>query len=162
MQPKTKRMIVVAGIVVSILCACMMRSNGQTKPTQPMKLNAGIATAKLAESKDFYTRVLGFGVSFENDFYLLLHTPDGRAQISFLLPNHASQQPVFKPAYGGQGMYLTIEVEDVDAMFARLKALGTPLAFDVRTERWGDRHFGLVDPNGIAIDIVTYTPPDHH
>ena len=37
-----------------------------------MKLNAGIITEKLAESKAFYTQVLQFGVTFENDFYLLL------------------------------------------------------------------------------------------
>ena len=56
-----------------------------------MKLNAGIITEKLAESKAFYTQVLQFGVTFENDFYLLLHTPNHEAEISFLLPNHPSQ-----------------------------------------------------------------------
>ena len=49
-----------------------------------MKLNAGIITEKLAESKVFYTQVLQFGVTFENDFYLLLHTPNQEAEISFL------------------------------------------------------------------------------
>ena len=48
-----------------------------------MKLNAGIITEKLAESKAFYTQVLQFGVTFENDFYLLLHTPNQEAEISF-------------------------------------------------------------------------------
>lgn len=48
-----------------------------------MKLNAGIITSKLAESKAFYINNLGFGVTFENDFYLLLHTPDKQAEISF-------------------------------------------------------------------------------
>jgi len=41
-----------------------------------MKLNAGIITSKLDESKAFYQDVLGFGVTFENEFYVLLHTPD--------------------------------------------------------------------------------------
>ena len=36
-----------------------------------MKLNAGILTEKLAETKAFYTQHLGFGVTFENEFYLL-------------------------------------------------------------------------------------------
>ena len=60
-----------------------------------MKLNAGIVTSKLAESKEFYTKVLGFGVTFENEFYLLMHTPNKEAEISFLLPEHPSQQPFF-------------------------------------------------------------------
>ena len=69
-----------------------------------MKLNAGIITEKLAESKAFYTQVLQFGVTFENDFYLLLHTPNHEAEISFLLPNHPSQQPLFQKPFTQQGV----------------------------------------------------------
>ena len=121
-----------------------------------MKLNAGIITSRLPESKQFYADVLGFGVTFENDFYLLLHTPDHQAELSFLVPDHPSQQPLFHPAFKGQGVYLTIEVPDVDAEYARIRALGTSLAFPLRNEPWGDRHFAIIDPNGVSIDIVTY------
>ena len=79
-----------------------------------MKLNAGIITEKMAETKVFYTKTLGLGITFENEFYLLLHTPGKEAEISFLLPNHPSQQPLFHKPFQGQGMYLTIEVDDVD------------------------------------------------
>jgi catechol 2,3-dioxygenase-like lactoylglutathione lyase family enzyme len=60
-----------------------------------MKLNSGIVTSKLVETKKFYTEILGFGVTFENEFYILLHTPNKEAEISFLLPNHPSQEPLF-------------------------------------------------------------------
>ncbi|SKB26725.1 Uncharacterized conserved protein PhnB, glyoxalase superfamily [Parapedobacter luteus] len=122
-----------------------------------MKLNAGIITEKLAESKAFYTETLGFGVTFESEFYLLLHTPGHTAEISFLLPDHPSQQPLFQPAFGGQGIYLTIEVEDVDELYEAVKAKGVPVAIDLRDEPWGDRHFAIVDPNGVGVDIVTYS-----
>lgn len=124
-----------------------------------MKLNAGVITPNLQETKQFYSSVLGFGVTFENDFYVLLHTPDQQAELSFLLPNHPSQQPLFQPAFTGQGIFLTIEVSDVDAEYARIRALGIPIAIELRDEPWGDRHFAIVDPNGIGIDIVTYAPP---
>ena len=124
-----------------------------------MKLNAGIITDKLSESKEFYTKVLGFGVSFENDFYLLMHTPDNSEQISFLLPEHPSQHPVFQPPFQGEGVYLTIEVEDVDKVYQDLKSRGVAIAIEIRDEPWGDRHFAIVDPNGIGVDIVTYTQP---
>ncbi len=39
-----------------------------------MELNARIVTEKLAETKAFFTSVLGFEVNFENDFYLMMHT----------------------------------------------------------------------------------------
>ena len=51
-----------------------------------MKLNAGIITEKLQETKKFYTEVLDFELSFENEFYLLLRTPNQSAEISFLQP----------------------------------------------------------------------------
>ena len=123
-----------------------------------MKLNAGILTEKIAETKKFYTGVLNFGVSFENEFYLLLHTPDKESEISFLLPNHPSQQPFFHKPFQGQGVYLTIEVDDADELYALLKDKGVTIKIDIRDEPWGDRHFAIEDPNGIGIDIVKYSP----
>lgn len=123
-----------------------------------MKLNAGIITPKLAESKAFYTGILNFGVTFENDFYLLLHTPDHSAELSFLLPNHPSQQPLFHKPFSGQGVYLTIEVDDVDKLYEDLKKKGVDIRIELRDEPWGDRHFAIEDPNGIGIDFVKYSP----
>lgn len=131
------------------------RTNGST-----MQMNAGIITADLAATKSFYQDFLDFGVSFENDFYLLLHTPNQQAQLSFLLPHHPTQQPLFQQPFQGQGMYLTIEVDDVDAVYERLKEKGVEIKIDIRDEPWGDRHFAIEDPNGIGIDMVTYTKPD--
>ncbi|HET9052802.1 MAG TPA: VOC family protein, partial [Cyclobacteriaceae bacterium] len=124
-----------------------------------MKLNAGIITQKLQETKAFYTGKLNFTVVFENEFYLLLQTPDGSDQLSFLLPGHPTQRPIFQSAFSGNGVYLTLEVENVDAVYRQIRALGVPIEIELRNEAWGDRHFAIVDPNGIGIDIVTYTKP---
>ncbi|OJJ23784.1 glyoxalase [marine bacterium AO1-C] len=142
----------------------MINAVAQNKPAHPqtihkMKLNAGIITKKLKETKDFYTHFLGFGVTFENEFYLLMHTPNKQAEISFLLPNHPTQQPLFQPTFGGKGVYLTIEVDDVDTIYQQLKAKGAVIKIDIRDEPWGDRHFAIEDPNGVGIDIVKHTPP---
>lgn len=125
-----------------------------------MKLNAGIITDKIAETKKFYVNVLDFGISFENDFYLLLHTPNQEAEIGFLLPNHPTQRPIFQKPFSGEGVYLTIEVEDVDALYETVKATGVAIEIELRDEPWGDRHFAIVDPNGIGIDLVNYTKPN--
>ena len=123
-----------------------------------MKFNAGIITTRLVESKEFYRKVLNFGVTFENDFYLLLHTPNKKSEISFLLPNHPTQQPIFQKEYQGQGLYLTIEVEDVDEVYKDIIRKGIEIKIDIRDEPWGDRHFAIEDPNGVGVDIVTYSP----
>lgn len=124
-----------------------------------MKLNAGIITSKIEETKMFYSQLLGFGVTFENDFYLLMHTPDQKTEISFLLPEHHSQQPLFQPAFEGKGVYLTLEVENVDHWYKKLKEKGADIKIELRDEPWGDRHFAIEDPNGVGIDIVRYQPP---
>ncbi len=124
-----------------------------------MKMNAGIITEKMEATKRFYTDVLDFGVTFENEFYLLMHTPGHQAELSFLLPNHPTQQPIFHTPFEGKGMYLTIEVDDVDALYAKIKEKGIAIAVEIRDEPWGDRHFSIVDPNGIGIDLVRYTAP---
>ena len=123
-----------------------------------MKLNAGIVTSKLTETKAFYCDILGFGVTFENEVYLLLHTPNHQAEISFLLPNHPSQQPFFHKPFPGHGMYLTIEVDDVDRLYKEIRKKGVEIKIDMRNEPWGDRHFAIQDPNGIGVDIVKYAP----
>lgn len=124
-----------------------------------MKLNAGIITDRIAETKQFYCDVMNFGVTFENEFYLLMHTPNRQAELSFLLPDHPTQQPLFQSAFAGKGVFLTIEVPDVDEEYARINRLGVPIAIELRDEPWGDRHFAITDPNGIGIDLVTYATP---
>ncbi len=147
-------------LVITLVQSTLSISQNTFKPSSTMKLNAGIITEKLSETKKFYTEVLDFGVRFENDFYLLLHSPNEQAEIGFLLPNHPTQQPLFQKAHNGNGLYFTIEVEDVDAVYATLKKKGVAIAIDLRDEPWGDRHFAIVDPNGVGIDIVTYTAPE--
>ncbi len=146
-------------LITSLICI-IVNSYSQTnyKIPQKMKLNAGIVTNKLLETKTFYTKTLGFGVTFENEFYLLLHTPNKEAELSFLLPNHPSQQPLFQKPFNGQGMYLTIEVDDVDKLYQELKQKRIKIEIEIRDEPWGDRHFAITDPNGIGIDIVKYSP----
>src|SRR5262245_56491367 len=121
-----RKLIIVIGILVGIagmLVAYNASAQNNPHAIHTLKLNAGIITPKLKESRDFYTRVLNFGVTFENEFYLLLHTPGHQAEVAFLLPGHASQQPLFQPAFGGKGVFFTIEVDHVDAEYKRIKAL---------------------------------------
>ncbi|SRR5690554_3048864 len=145
-------------LVLTVFVLTVGWTNAQT--TKKMKLNAGIITEKLQETKKFYTEILDFGVSFENEFYILLHTPDQSAEISFLQPNHPSQKPIFQSEFNGKGVYLTIEVENVDEVYNQLKEKGIQMEIEIRDEPWGDRHFAIKDPNGIGVDIVTYTKPE--
>lgn len=147
-----KKIIVSALVIFQSLIAF-------TQSKAVMKLNAGIVTNKLQETRAFYQKALNFTIAFENEWFVLLETPGGKSQLSFLQPNHPTQRPIFQQAFAGKGIYLTIEVDDVDAEYKRIKALGIPIEIEIRNESWGDRHFAIVDPNGIGLDIVKYTAP---
>lgn len=146
--------MLIAILMITNACA---QTDPKTTMKNKMKLNSGIVTSKIAETKTFYMKQLGFGLTFENEFYLLMHTPNKESEISFLLPNHPSQQPLFHKPFNGQGVYLTLEVENVDQLYKELVAKGVKIHIDIRDEPWGDRHFAIQDPNGLGIDIVKYS-----
>lgn len=150
---------VILSLLVSGLLGTIGSNYFSNNNTKHMKLNAGIITSKLDETKKFYQDVLGFGVRFESDWYILMHTPDGNDEIAFLQPGHPGQASLFQPAFNGKGVFLTIEVEDVDAEYKKIKELKVPVAVELKNEEWGDRHFAIVDPNGVGIDIVKHTAP---
>ena len=119
-----------------------------------MKLWSGIITEKLAQTKTFYIEVLDAQVLFESEWFVLLQVADN--QLGIMLPNLENQAPMFKSPLQGPGMWLAVDVEDVDEHYYRLKAQGIEIALDIRDEPWGDRHFAVMDPNGIGVDFVKH------
>ncbi|MBG0850923.1 VOC family protein [Streptomyces spinoverrucosus] len=118
-----------------------------------------IGTARLAESRDFYTRLLGFETTFEADWYVSLRRPgDPGYELALLDHTHPTLPEGHRvPA---QGILLNFEVADADAEWDRLvlrEGLTPELA--LRSEDFGQRHFIVADPNGVLIDIITPVEP---
>jgi catechol 2,3-dioxygenase-like lactoylglutathione lyase family enzyme len=124
-----------------------------------MHLWTGFITDKLKETREFYVDRLGFSVMFEADWVLLLRPPGANSRLGFLKPGLESQAPMFRKPYAGGG-WIALDVDDVDAEFERIKKTGLKIAVPVRDEPWGDRHFVVVDPNGIGVDFVKFTDPE--
>jgi catechol 2,3-dioxygenase-like lactoylglutathione lyase family enzyme len=125
----------------------------------PMQIQSSypvIVTARLAESRDFYVRWLGFEVAFEATWFVYLAA--GPAAIAFMRPDHPSQPPG-PERFNGQGMFLTLQVADARAAFQRVKDAGAAITYPVRDEPWGQRRFGMVDPNGMWVDVVEQIEP---
>ena len=77
------------------------------------------------------------------------------------MPNLPTQAPIFQAPFAGKGVYFTIEVENVDELYESFKNKGVSIAVDIRDEDWGDRHFSVLDPNGIGVDFVRYQAPEN-
>lgn len=119
-----------------------------------MKIWTGVVTEQVQASRDFYTRLFGCEVIYEGEggWFVLLQL--GESELGFMQPGLPTQAPVFRPAFGGQGLWISVDVDDVDAEYARIQALDVPIEVPLRDEPWGDRHFVVLDPNGIGVDVV--------
>jgi catechol 2,3-dioxygenase-like lactoylglutathione lyase family enzyme len=130
-----------------------------------------LCTARLQESRDFYTGLLGFEATFEADWYVSLRRPGapgtpgtpgtpGAPSYELALVDHT--HPTVPAAYRHpvRGLLLNVEVDDVDAEWERLVVrAGLRPELPLRSEDFGQRHFIVADPNGVLIDVITPIAP---
>jgi len=117
-----------------------------------------LITDRLTECRDFYVRHFGFDVVFELDWYIQLMS-EKRIQLGLLKPGHTSQPEFLHRGYEGHGVVYSFEVDDVDRGYEKLKSDGVEIIFDVRTEPWGQRHFMIMDPGSMVVDVVQLVEP---
>lgn len=116
-----------------------------------------IATPDLTETQLFYT-LLGFETVHAGDDYLQVAWPGAPSiQIGFLRRGLPTLPLAFATEYRG-GMFIGLEVTDVDAAYAELKAKGIEICVEIGDTAWGQRHFAVMDPNGVTIDIAMALP----
>lgn len=124
-----------------------------------MKFWYGIVTPHVRESHEFYTDLFGCSLVYqgEDDWFVLLEL-DG-VELAFMKPGLDFMSSRFRQPHSGFGTWLTVEVDDVDSEYQRLEAAGANIVEAIRDEPWGDRHFVLVDPSGLPVDVVTHMSP---
>jgi catechol 2,3-dioxygenase-like lactoylglutathione lyase family enzyme len=135
--------------------------SGAARHTDGMKLkhrDFGIITPQIAASRDFYVTHLGFTAVFEADWYV--HLKNGDIELGLMAPGQAKQPACFQQPYSGAGIWISFEVEDVDAEYARLQAAGVPAEEPPQDRPWGERQFVVRDPNGFAINFAKSIPVD--
>jgi len=66
-----------------------------------------------------------------------------------LFPDICSDDVPAEHRRSPQGVLVTIEVDDVDAVHARARSLGVPIVDALRSEEFGQRHFTALDPHGL-------------
>ncbi|WP_067827243.1 VOC family protein [Actinomadura kijaniata] len=118
-----------------------------------------LCTERVAETRDFYTRLLGFEVTFEADWYVSLRRPDApHYELAFVDHAHPTVPESYRRPV--RGLLLNFEVDDVDAEHERLVVKeGLAEELSLRSEDFGQRHFIVSDPNGVLVDVITQIPP---
>ncbi|WP_251152689.1 VOC family protein [Cellulosimicrobium sp. Marseille-Q4280] len=117
-----------------------------------------IMTGDVAGTATFYVDHLDFRPLFTSDWYVHLQSVhDESVNLAVLDGDHETIPESGRGRAGG--LLLNLEVEDVDAVHARLVDAGLPVLRSLRDEAFGQRHFITADPNGVLIDVITPIPP---
>jgi uncharacterized glyoxalase superfamily protein PhnB len=117
-----------------------------------------VVTEKLRECREFYVRSFGLSVIFEASWIVVLSADGEAPTVAFMHPEHPSTPPDPAP-FAGDGMFLTLQVEDAAAEYQRLTAAGLESSLELRDEPWGQRRFAAIDPAGMWVDVVEQTEP---
>ena len=115
-----------------------------------------ICTDLMAETREFYVDLLGFVVGFEHPgWYIQLSSPTNpQLQIGIVRRDHEFTPKAFQQS--AQGVIVSVQVDDVDAAYAAALKRGFHVAHELRDENFGMRHFMLVDPNGLLVNILAF------
>jgi catechol 2,3-dioxygenase-like lactoylglutathione lyase family enzyme len=167
-----KRIILLAGIataIIAVLVTSEIQAQNSVHDTLPKNKVQMIyqdvypvfITKDLKVSKDFYSKWFNMQVVFEASFFLLLVTPsENPHSIGFLSEVHPSSPPSSLAMNAQAGVFLTLQVADAKTDFERLKNAGLNISYALKDEPWGQRRFGVIDPNGMYIDIVQQIEPE--
>ena len=117
-----------------------------------------IMTDDVSGTAAFYTEHFGFESLFTTHWYVHLQSTESKHVTLAILDG--SHETIPESGRGSvSGLLLNFEVDDVDAVYDRLKAAGLPIRRDIRDEDFGQRHFITADPNGVLIDVIKPIPP---
>lgn len=116
-----------------------------------------ICSAELTVTRDFYVGLLGFEVSFDSDWFVLLTAADSRASIGVMQRDHELVPEQIRG--NATGMYLTVVVDDVEQSFARAKELGVPIIEEPTDLFYGQRRMLVTDPDGVLVDVSSPIAP---
>ena len=111
------------------------------------RIVANIGTQDVAKARLFYQDVLGLDLLMDQGW------------IQTFGSETAMSVQVSVASEGGSGTPvpdLSIEVDDVDAAFDRMKNAGFPIEYGPANEPWGVRRFYVRDPFGKLVNVLAH------
>jgi len=110
-----------------------------------------IISTKFDENRAFYADFLGMRQAMDLGFIVtFVSTSNETAQVNIMREGDGAE-----PA---TGMALSIEVENVNEMYARAIERGLQIVYPLTDEPWGVRRFFVRDPNGIVVNVMNHLP----
>ena len=110
------------------------------------RIKPNILSDRFDESRSFYNDVIGLDDGDGLDWILFFGTDQREVQLSVMkLDIKARVHPD-----------VSIEVDDVDAVYERARAANAEIVYPITDEDWGLRRFFVRDPNGAVINVTEH------
>ena len=110
------------------------------------RIKPNILSDRFDESRSFYRDVIGFDGGDGLDWIIFFGTEKPEVQLSVMkLDIKAHIHPD-----------VSIEVDDVDAVYERARAAQAEIVYPLTSEEWGLRRFFLRDPSGAVINVTEH------
>ncbi|WP_227286375.1 VOC family protein [Boseongicola sp. H5] len=111
------------------------------------RIVSNIAVTSVDDVRAFYSELFDLDVVMDHGWIATLASGEtAPTQISIAIE-------------GGSGTAvpdLSIEVDDVDALYQRAKRLGHKIEYELTNEPWGVRRFYMLDPTGKLLSILAH------
>ncbi len=112
-----------------------------------IRIVANLATGDVQGVAAFYSDLFNLNVLMDQGWIMTLGSHElGPVQLSIA-------------SSGGAGAVvpdLSVQVDDVDAVYARALKLGYEVSYPLTDESWGVRRFFVNDPMGRAINVMSH------
>jgi predicted enzyme related to lactoylglutathione lyase len=110
------------------------------------RIKPNILSSDFESSRAFYNDVIGLDGGHGLDWIIFFGTDKSEVQLSVMAMDVTADQ---HPA-------VSIEVDDVDEVYARAVAAGVEITYPITDEDWGLRRFFVRDPNGTIINVTQH------
>ena len=112
-----------------------------------LRIVPNLTTPDIATSQAFYHELLGLDVAMDMGWIVTMTTGlSGPVQLSL-----ANQGGADTPVPD-----LSIEVDNLDEIYARATKMGARIPYPMTTESWGIRRFFVSDPTGRILNISSH------
>ena len=111
------------------------------------RIVANIAADSVPKVRTFYADLFGLDVMMDLGWIVTLTSGESAVTQMSILSEGGSGAPVPD---------LSIEVDDVDAVYARARKIGCRMVHDLRDEPWGVRRFFIADPTGKVLNVLSH------
>ena len=112
-----------------------------------LRIVANIAAERLEEADAFYGELLGLSLAMDLGFIVTFASDAAMSPQISIMRESGSGTPVPD---------LSVEVDDLDAVYRRALAQGLDIIYGPCREPWGVRRFFVRDPNGVVLSVLAH------